>query len=197
LRPWPPNLSKGPAGVLQFSGRLARVPPALSTQTHRMNVFVRYFVELPLPASAVDDALNRIPAAWLVGMAREAQVLVESLLLEAGVDLGAQRAGSAVDLAMAAPIHLGSSTVRQMTWSAVGGARSLPIFRGEIEIARVGHNGAQLSVSGRYWPPSGSVRLASDRAIVLRAGEATLHEFLDRLASAVTMADQLVHYRAV
>jgi len=102
-----------------------------------------------------------------------------------------------VDLAMAAPIHLGSSTVRQMTWSAVGGARSLPIFRGEIEIARVGHNGAQLSVSGRYWPPSGSVRLASDRAIVLRAGEATLHEFLDRLASAVTMADQLVHYRAV
>lgn len=151
-----------------------------------MDLFVRYFVELPLPVAAVDHGLDRIPREWLVGMATEAHVRAESLLLEAGIDLNARIGGSVVDLAMAAPVRAGSTTRRPMTWSAVGAGCIFPILRGDLEVGSLGHQSAQLAVSGGYHPPCDNLP-AEDRGTALRAGEAALKEFLDRLALAVTV----------
>lgn len=151
-----------------------------------MDLFVRYFVELPLPAPVVDNAIDRIPAEWLVGMAREAHMRAESLLLEAGIDISAQMAGTAVDVSIALPVRFGSTTRRQMTWSAVRGGRVFAILHGDLEVGSLGHDGAQLAVSAGYCPPANNLP-AGDRATALRVGEAALKEFLDRVARAITV----------
>ena len=44
---------------------------------------------------------------------------------------------------------------------------------------------SQLSISARYTPPLGSVGAAIDRAVLHRVAEATLKDFLDRIAEAL------------
>jgi hypothetical protein len=54
-------------------------------------MFVRYYVELPLPAAQVEQALLGSPAAWLSALAGSAQRRGDGLLTEVGVGpLGAR-----------------------------------------------------------------------------------------------------------
>jgi hypothetical protein len=54
-------------------------------------MFVRYYVELLLPAAQVEQTLLGSPAAWLSALARNAQRRGDGLLTEVGVGpLGAR-----------------------------------------------------------------------------------------------------------
>src|SRR2546428_527648 len=57
-------------------------------QTHLINFFVRYFAEMHLPMAAVEQALDQLPADWLVALARTAHARRLRLLLEFDPDLG-------------------------------------------------------------------------------------------------------------
>jgi len=52
-------------------------------------------------------------------------------------------------------------------------------------VAGIGASRTQLAISAQYDPPLGSVGRALDRALLHRVAEATLKDFLDRVAAAV------------
>jgi hypothetical protein len=60
--------------------------------------------------------------------------------------------------------------------------RLFPQLEGDIEVAALGPNRSQLSVDARYRPPLALVGRAIDRAMLHRVAEATIKDFVDRVA---------------
>ena len=69
-------------------------------------MFVRYFVELPLAAARVEEALLASPPGWLSGMAGAAQARGDELLTEVGVGPLGPRLGRRVAIRLGAAITL-------------------------------------------------------------------------------------------
>ena len=75
-----------------------------------------------------------------------------------------------------------------MTWRATGPANLFPVLDAELEFASLGAQLTQLSLNGRYQPPLGLVGLTIDKALLSRVAEATIKDFIDRLARALESA---------
>jgi hypothetical protein len=54
----------------------------------------------------------------------------------------------------------------------------------------MGHDRTTLTLDGTYDPPLGSVGRILDRAILSRVAEATVRNWVDRLAEAVSSRDE-------
>jgi hypothetical protein len=146
-------------------------------------MFARYFVELPIDAPHVEAILMRDPHAWLPGIAEEANRRGDDLLAEVGFgeELRISRT-VAIDLA---PIQrMPSKSVLPLRWKAAGAAGLFPELDADIEIAPLGAR-TQLAVSARYVPPLGALGRAIDRAVLSRVAEATIKDFLDRVADTI------------
>ena len=61
-----------------------------------------------------------------------------------------------------------------------------PALDADLEVAPLGTGSTQLSISARYVPPLGKIGRLIDRAVLSRVAEATVKDFLDRVAFAVT-----------
>ena len=146
-------------------------------------MFARYFVELPIPAEDVERALARDPRAWLPGLAERAHHRGDLLLAEVGFG-EAVRIKRTVVVELGQPVRSGSKTVFPLGWAASVGVassrRSMPTSR---LLSRPGRT--QLAMSARYVPPFGTVGRVIDRAALSRVAEATLKDFLDRVAEAI------------
>jgi hypothetical protein len=147
-------------------------------------MFVRYFVELPMPADDVEHALSRDPREWLPGLAEQANFRGDRLLAEVGFG-EAIRLRRKVTVEIGSPIHASSKTFFPLRWTASGHAGLFPALDADIEIAPLGTDRAQLAMSARYVPPLGAVGRTIDRALLSRVAEATLKDFLDRVADAI------------
>jgi hypothetical protein len=147
-------------------------------------MFARYFVELSLPLDEVERALLDRPDAWLPRLAGVADERGEALLAEVGFG-DPVRLGKRVELEFGAPIRMPSRTILPLRWHAAGGPGRFPALDADLEIAPLGATATQLSISARYVPPMGAVGRALDRALLHRVAEATIKDFLDRLAEAL------------
>jgi len=150
-------------------------------------MFVRYFVELPLPAAQVERALVDHPPGWLAEMAGEAQQRGDDLLAEVGVGVGplGTRLGRRVAIQLGEPVQFPSMTSLTLTWEPIGLEGLLPRLDADIELGSLGEDRTQLAISARYRPPLGVVGRAVDRVLLHRVAEATLKDFLDRLGQAI------------
>ena len=72
-----------------------------------------------------------------------------------------------------------------MTWRATGPERLFPQLDADLEVAALGPQRTQLSISARYRPPLGAFGRALDRALLHRVAEATIKDFLDRVGERV------------
>jgi hypothetical protein len=79
-----------------------------------------------------------------------------------------------------------------MTWEATGPDGLLPTLDGDLEVAPMGPYRSQLSISAMYTPPMGAFGRALDRALLHRVAEATVKDFLDRVAATMTDSDPAV-----
>jgi hypothetical protein len=147
-------------------------------------VFARYFVELPLPPEAVERALADDPRAWLPSLAADANHRGEALLAEVG--FGERlRLKREVSIELSAPVSSASKTVFPLRWEASDHPSLFPALDADLEVASLGGSRTQLAMSARYVPPLGTVGRAIDRAVLARVAEATLKDFLDRVAEAI------------
>lgn len=143
-------------------------------------MFARYFVELPHPAEAVASVLTGAPPVWLPSLASEANHRGDRLLAEVG--FGDEiRIARTVAIELGDPIRLPTKTVVPLTWQATGLPGLFPSLDADLEIAPLGHERCQLSMSARYIPPLGAVGRAIDRALLFRVAEATIKDFLDQV----------------
>jgi hypothetical protein len=151
-------------------------------------MFLRYFVELPLPSSEVERVLLGSPEHWLPHMAEDADAAGRTLLAEVGFGSTGMRVEKGVHIEVGHPVTLGAKTLLPIRWSATGPEGLFPSMDADIEVASLGPNRTQLSLSGRYRPPLGKLGEAVDRAVLHRVAEAVVKDFLDRVAERVLAA---------
>ena len=146
-----------------------------------VGMFARYFVELPLLAADVERALLDRPNEWVPGLAGAADERGEALLAEVGFGDGI-RVEKKVVIEFGTPMRLPSRTVLPLRWRAAGAQGLFPSLDADLEVASLGTGTTQLSMSARYMPPMGAVGRAMDHAVLHRIAEATVKDFVDRVA---------------
>jgi hypothetical protein len=148
-------------------------------------MFVRYYVEIPLPPDDVEAALLGAPADWLSALAEEADQRGDGLLAEVGVGPLGPRLGRRVTVSLGAPTRFPTKTLLPFTWRPTSGNGLLPDLDGDLELGALGPRRTQLALSARYRPPLGGLGRAADRVLLHRVAEATVKDFLDRAAAAL------------
>jgi hypothetical protein len=147
-------------------------------------MFARYFVELPMFSEEVEHALSHDPRAWLPGLAERANHRGDLLLAEVGFG-EVVRIKRTVVVELGRSVRSGTKTVFPLRWTSSGAAGLFPSLDADLEVAPLGPGRAQLAMSARYVPPFGPVGRAVYRAVLSRVAEATLKDFLDRVAETI------------
>jgi hypothetical protein len=149
-------------------------------------MFIRYFLDLPLPYEDVEAKLLAAPEAWVPGVAREAEDRGEELLSEVGFSFDDdRRLSKEVQIELGPPYRMPGKTLLPLKWAATGPERLFPSLDADLEIAALGASRTQLSISARYRPPLGPVGRVLDRALLHRVAEATIKDFLDRVGDGI------------
>jgi hypothetical protein len=149
-------------------------------------MFLRYYLDLPFPFEEVEPRLLERPGSWLPGLARDAEDRGERLLAEVGFPVDQEhRIAKEVLIELGQPYRIPSKTLLPMTWKATGAQGLFPALDADLEVAALGPNRTQLSISARYRPPLGAVGRALDRALLHRVAEATVKDFVDRVGEAL------------
>ncbi|MFQ5523120.1 MAG: hypothetical protein ACE5F5_06035 [Acidimicrobiia bacterium] len=150
-------------------------------------MFVHYFTHIPLNISEVEKRLDRVKnrlgdmadVAYREGEQLRAKVSpwVEGFAKEVEVEIGTPE------------IHR-TGIAYPIRWTATGADVLFPRLNADLVLAHVGQNMTRLSVQGTYDPPLGVVGRIADRVILGRFAEATVRNWVDRLAEAL-MDDNL------
>ena len=146
-------------------------------------MFARYFVELTAAPAAVEAALLQAPAAWMSGLAAEADDRGRRLLADVGAGRAPHRIEKRVLITVGPPVRMPSRTVMPLTWEATGPGTLFPRMDADLELAPLGPGRTQLAISATYQPPLGPLGQMIDRILLHRLAEATVKDFLDRVGS--------------
>jgi hypothetical protein len=152
-----------------------------------MTMFIRYYLDLEIPFEAVESALTSSPGEWVPGLVREAGDRADRLLAEVGFDVADGRIDKRVAIGFDPPFRLPNKTLLPMSWRATGPEQLFPALEADIEVAALGPNRTQLSMSARYHPPKGAVGRVLDRMLLHRVAEATVKDFLDRVGEDLSL----------
>ena len=86
-------------------------------------------------------------------------------------ELEARRVAKEVEITFGRSYRFPSKMVLPMTWTATGPAWLFPQLEADIEIAPLGADRTQLSVSASYRPPMGTMGRMFDRALLHRVAK--------------------------
>jgi hypothetical protein len=148
-------------------------------------MFLRTYVELDLPFEEAEAALLGAPDAWVPGLLLDAEGRGQELLAEVGFAVDERRIDREVEIGLGMPYRSGSATRIPLTWRATSGERLFPRLEADLEVAALGPNRSQLSIDARYRPPLALVGRAIDRALLHRVAEATIGDFVERIAERI------------
>lgn len=74
-------------------------------------------------------------------------------------------------------------TLLPVSWASTGGPPLFPRMEGTLAIEALDHDMGRLTLSANYDPPLGQLGAALDRVLLHHLAEATIRDFLERLAS--------------
>jgi hypothetical protein len=149
-------------------------------------VFVHYFTHVPIGLPEVEKRIDQLRSdlsEWADLAYREGEELrsrvgpVEGLAKSVSLEIGI------------AEIHR-SGLVYPIRWTATGAAGLFPELNADLALTQMGSSMTSLSLDGTYEPPMGVVGRVADRIVLGRVAEATVRNWLDRLAEAVSSAPQ-------
>ena len=145
-------------------------------------MFLRYYVDLPLPLGEAEAALLEGPETWIPGLFRDAEGRGHALLTEVGFAVDERRIDREVEIELGTPYVSGSATRVPLTWRATSKVRLFPQLEADLELAALGPDRSQLSMDARYRPPFALVGRALDRTLLHRVAEAVSQRLLLALA---------------
>lgn len=108
----------------------------------------------------------------------------------AGEDMKA-RVGPTETVARSVTLHLGRPEIHRrgvvypVRWTANGGSSLFPDLRAELVLSALGKDKTSLTLDGTYDPPLGAVGRILDRAVMSRVAEATVRNWMDRMAESI------------
>jgi hypothetical protein len=147
-------------------------------------MFVRSFQDLDVPFPVAERLLVRDPESWLPGLVEETDEEGVHRLARVGFGRGLH-IRKLVEVSVDTPLRVPSRTVLPIRWTTGAEHSLLPSMDGDIELAPFGPGVSHLAMSGRYTPPYGSLGQAIDRAMLHRVAEATVRDFVGRVANAL------------
>jgi hypothetical protein len=148
-------------------------------------MFLRAFVEIRVPTEGAAGILRHLPQTLVESFASEAIDHGHTVLAEVGFPMGSHRFAKQVEIVLGDAVETPSRTWLPLTWQATGAATFFPSLEGELEAAPLGRELTQIGLSARYKPPFGVVGSTLDRMFLHRVAEATVADFLQRVAGAV------------
>jgi hypothetical protein len=140
---------------------------------------------LPHPRAALERALLAVPASVIPSLALGADDRGQHLLSEVGFAVDGHRVSKHVEIEVGTPVVGTDRTWIPIAWRATGPTGLFPVLDGELELASLGIGRTQLALSARYQPPLGLVGRTIDKALLSRVAEATIKDFIDRLAAEI------------
>jgi hypothetical protein len=145
-------------------------------------VFVHYATTVPLQIGEAERRFDQVRehlAEWADAAYRH------------GEDLRA-RVGPGGGVAMSVTIELGPAQIQRrglvypVHWIANGAASIFPELQADLVLSQLGMDRTTLTLDGTYDPPLGRVGRVLDRALLGRVAEATVRDWVDRVAEAVS-----------
>lgn len=156
-------------------------------------MFIRYYLDLEIPFEEAESALTSAPDEWVPGLARDAGDRADRLLTEVGFSIADGRLDRQVEIGFDAPFRLPNKTLLPMWWRVTSAEQLFPALDADIEVAALGPNRTQLSMSARYHPPMGAIGRVLDRTLLHRVAEATVKDFLDRVGEGLSARILALH----
>ena len=129
-----------------------------------------------------------MPESLIPSIAVVADDRGQHLLAEVGFGVDGHRVSKHVEIDVGKPVESATRTWIPISWRATGPTGFFPVLEAELELASLGARLTQLSLNGRYQPPLGLVGRTIDKALLARVAEATIKDFVDRLANAIEAA---------
>jgi hypothetical protein len=126
-------------------------------------MFVRYYVEVPLPTAQVEVSLLASQPGWLSAVAGAAQARGDGLLGEVGVGRPGGPAGRQVRIRLGEPMRFPSMTSVPLTWEPVGLEGVLPRLDANLELGVVGQALDRVLLHRVAEPPSRTSSTGSAR----------------------------------
>lgn len=145
-------------------------------------MFVRYATTVPRPLGEVERRLDDLRAnleVWADVAYREGE------MIKARVGPSGSIAKS-VSLEMGRPEVQRRGVVYPVRWLANGAGSLFPDLKAELVLSQLGPDQTTMALDGTYDPPLGSVGRLLDRAMMGRVAEATVRNWVDRLAFEIT-----------
>ena len=152
-------------------------------------MFLRYYTHVPV---AIDDVEARLD---------EVRVHLEDMADAAyrdGEDLYANVGPSHVGYAKRVRLEIGMPELRRaglvypISWTASGARALFPKLTANLVLAHVGKERTKLTLEGTYDPPLGPIGRAVDRVLLSNVAEATVQDWVDRIAGSITAGDRVV-----
>lgn len=150
-------------------------------------MFVEYTTTVAVPLAVVEKSLDRVKAnleEWADTAYREGEALTAKV---GPTHVVARKVRLDIGLA---EIHTGG-LVYPVRWTVSGAAMLFPELDADLWLTKVGSQMTRLTLKGTYQPPLGPLGRLADRALLGRVAEATVADWVERLAAAV-IADQMV-----
>jgi len=139
---------------------------------------------LSYPSSSVAAALARPRHPWTVSLDGDGR----THLARVGLTVGRLPIYKHVRLRVgASTASLRSDSVMlPVSWEAVGGPPIFPGMEGTLHVEPFGPGGSRLTLNATYEPPLGKLGELIDRTLMHRFAHATMSDFVDRLAAALS-----------
>jgi hypothetical protein len=154
-------------------------------------MFLRAFVEIHVAAEPAAQVLRRLSQALVESFAADAIDHGHTVLAEVGFPMGTHRLEKRVQIVLGDPVESPSRTWLPISWQATGAGSFFPALEGELETASLGKDLTQIGLSARYKPPFGLLGSTLDRMFLHRVAEATIQDFVQRVAGAIESQSRL------
>ena len=150
-----------------------------------LEMFVYYFMILAEPFDLVERKL--VDGLYGLGeLAGAAYRDGEEIRARIGFGDEPKLVAKTVRLDVSEPARFDDDMTIRLVWEATGPRALFPRMEGELIVAGMGPNLTQLLFRGSYRPPLGALGRAADRVMLHRVAEATVQNFVERLAMTLT-----------
>jgi hypothetical protein len=151
-------------------------------------MFVEYATSVDAPLAVVERRLDRLRSSleeWADVAYREGEHL-------------RARVGPRPSVAFKVSLDIGSAEIHKvglvypLRWTATEATVLFPELNADLILSKVGSHGTTLTLRGTYDSPLGALGRLADRAVLRHVAEATVTDWVERLADALS-ADVVVH----
>jgi hypothetical protein len=145
-------------------------------------LFVEYSIEVDAPLAQVEKSLDRVRSS-LEGWA--------DIAYREGEQLRA-RVGPSATVAHEVRLDIGQAEIHRsglvypIHWTAQGAGLLFPELNADLMLSKSGPSTTVLTLRATYKPPFGVLGRLVDRALLGRVAEATVVDWMDRLAEALS-----------